>query len=792
MASSDPGQLGTLIRRLRLASGLSQEQLAERSGLSARAVSDLERGQRTRTRPETLRMLAEALGLTDAEREALLQAARPELKHNAGHSTFVHPPPNALPVPRTALVGREREVVQVLTSLTGKRRPVTLTGPGGVGKTRVAIEAARRLVQDRGEPAVFVDLSPIRHPVQVAPVIAQALGIQESGESSIEETLQLALRQRRLLLILDNFEQVIDAAPLVGELIADASDLRVLVTSREGLRIGDEDEIAVEPLDLPSEAEPTDLDRLSGAAAIALFVAHAKAAKAEFELTAENAEAVVAICRRLEGLPLALELAASRVRYFPPAVLLERLERRLPVLTGGLRDSPARQRTLRDTISWSYELLTPDEQALFRRVGSFPGGASLAALDVYSTVAGALGLDLLSGLASLVDKHLVRERMGVGNTPRFSMLETIREFAGEMIVQAGEEEVSRSAILVWALEFASSGRSDVFGMLEGPDAYRKFDEEIDNLRLGFEIAADRTDAEACAKLFVDINSYLYLRGLFREAFALGERVLALAESSPIPNLLRGRVLSEFSTFWNTLYDAAGAERFARDGLALVRESTNNAIDIVGALSLLVMTIRDQGRYADALDYAEQANALAGDDDAEPFLALTRFAIGRLSYMTGDQNRAVDYLNEALCRCLVYGTNFLAFHSANYLAAAQTRRGDLAEAAATLRIAVSLWEESDLIGASGFLDEAAALAAASGRLDIAAELFGADAAQSALFGTREDYDRWKRETYEALRKKLGNAAFERATLEGRNLSMEEATALVLELVEEIEAGDGRAG
>ncbi|CAN5725114.1 BTAD domain-containing putative transcriptional regulator [soil metagenome] len=793
MTISDPAQLGTLIRRFRLAGGLSQEQLAERSGLSARAVSDLERGQRAHTRPETLRMLAEGMALGNEDRQALLQAARPELRPSSDTAISVRSLARRLPIPPSALIGRHREVSDLVSRLAaGDGRLITLTGPGGVGKTRLALEAAHLVASSYPEGVEFVDLAPVTDTGQVASAIAGALSIRESGNRSNHETLRTALGNRRLLLLLDNFEQVIEAAPLVGELLAGASELRVLATSRESLRIRGEEEVVIDPLDLPTEGELADLDRLAKSASVELFVAAAMSVKPEFELTADNAGQVAGICRRLDGLPLAIELAASRVKHFPPGVLLERLERRLPVLTGGSRDLPARQQTLWDTIAWSYDLLSPDEQTLFRRVGAFPGGASLEALDSFSTVADALELDLLSGLASLVDKSLVLERMGAGEAPRFSMLETVREFAGEMVVRAGELEISRSAVVAWALEFASSGKGGMFVWMLGLANLQQVDEEIDNVRRGFDIAADRRDAESCALFFDGIYGFLYVRGLFGEAVAMGQKVLELAESSPIPDDLRGRTLTQLSFEWSMLFAATDAEQLAREGLALTQIASSNALHAISALHALVMAVRNQGRYAEALDYAEQADALASTPAGEPYRALTKYSIGRLSYLLDDQDRAVEYLSESMDRSLQFGANEEAVYAGSCLVAALVRRGELLKAASTLRGVVRLWQEAGSVAAGLFLEDAAVLAAASGRLEVAAALFAADSAQNALFGMRDDSDLWTIEAIEAVHTQLGDEAFESASLEGRTLSLEAAIVVVTDLLEQIEQGGAVGG
>ncbi|MGD9713580.1 MAG: helix-turn-helix domain-containing protein, partial [Thermomicrobiales bacterium] len=356
---ADPRELGAVIRRMRLASGLSQEQLAERSGLSVRAVSDLERGQRSTPRPETIRMLADGMHLSRQDRQELLFAARPELRPSAtpqGSDPLIL---HRLPETPSQLIGRERDVASLVSLMTSGNQPLTtLTGPGGVGKTRLAVEAAHQAAQFFSA-VVFVDLAAVSVPEQVASAIAQSMGIQEAGDQSIQDTLVSALRNRQMLLVLDNFEQVIAAAEMVGELLFRLPNLRVVVTSREALRIRAEYELPVEPLELPEDQNVEHLDQLSKSSAVAMFVAAAQSVNDDFDLNQENARAIASICRRLDGLPLAIELAGSRVRHFPPTVLLERLERSLPVLTGGARDAPVRQRTLRNTIAWSFDLLTP-------------------------------------------------------------------------------------------------------------------------------------------------------------------------------------------------------------------------------------------------------------------------------------------------------------------------------------------------------------------------------------------------------------------------------------------------
>src|SRR6266567_5753277 len=353
-------------------------------------------------------------------------------------------PQSSLPAPLTPLVGREQEIAAVCALLWRPEvRLVTLTGTGGVGKTRLALGVAAAVNADFADGICFVALAPLIDPGLVLSTIAQALGVQEQGSRPLLEGLQDHLREKQLLLLLDNFEQVVSAAPVVAELLVAAPRLRVLVTSRTSLHLSGEHEFVVPPLALPDLRNLPPPDRLRQYGAIRLFVARAQAAHSAFVMTGENATAIAAICQQVDGLPLAIELAAGRSKLFAPQALLSRLRNRLKLLVGGAQDLPLRQQTLRGTIAWSYDLLGQDEKTLFRRLAVFVGGCTLEAAEAVCIAQGDLLIDVLEAVAALVDKSLLRQETQADGQPRLLMLETIREYALERLAASGEAEAVR-------------------------------------------------------------------------------------------------------------------------------------------------------------------------------------------------------------------------------------------------------------------------------------------------------------------------------------------------------------
>ena len=491
---------GALLRKYRLAAGLTQEALAERAGLSVRNIQNLEHGTNQPLRG-TMSRLAVALALGPDEQHSFLAAASvtPRQRPPAGAAAQLPEPfAHTLPVSPTALLGREGEVAAVVALLQREDvRLLTLVGPGGVGKTRLAMQVGCVLQEHYADGVVFVDLAPLDDASLVLPTIAGALGVVAQGQQPPQVTLASYLHAKHMLLLVDNVEQVAAAAPEVAALRAACPGLRVLATSRALLGVQGEHAYAVPPLAVPDPRRLPPHDQLSQVAAIALFVQRARAHTPGFTLSPANAAAVAEICARLDGLPLAIELAAARVRVLPPRALLARLDHPLQVLTGGASDLPARQQTLRRTIGWSYDLLSPAEQTLFRRLAVFADGCALEAVEAVcrpwpnkAADDPLTATDMLDTLDALLAGSLLGMEEQADGAPRFRLLTTIREYGLEQVEATGETAALRRRHALYYLALAREAEPCLVSA-EQSVWLDRLDREIDNLRAALSWCVER-------------------------------------------------------------------------------------------------------------------------------------------------------------------------------------------------------------------------------------------------------------------------------------------------------------
>jgi predicted ATPase/class 3 adenylate cyclase len=680
--------------------------------------------------------------------------------------------PTNLPVQPNALIGREAEVAEVARSLSsGIVRLLTLTGPGGTGKTRLALQAAAELTDAFAAGVFFVSLAPIRDPALVVTTIAQTLSVREVSAEALERTLVAYLNQKEMLLVLDNFEHVVDAAASVAELLASCPRLSVLATSRERLRIGGEQVYPVAPLRLPAKQDAI-ADSMSSDA-VALFAARARSAGGEFILSGENVAAVAAICRALDGLPLAIELAAARIPAMSPESMLRRLDQRLELLSSGPRDAGERQRTLRATIDWSYELLSPAERALFAGLSVCADGCRLDDAEALFSEIGPLDL-----LVSLVEKSVLRSRTDPDGEGRYWMLETIKEFAIERLDDSGRRDELRRRHAARYLDVAEAAKS----ALTGDDQLNwlnRIAADIDNLRLAFAWFAEAGEADGMLRLATALWRALWLRG----------------------NLSEGR------RWLNT---------------AVAHETAGQGSLEIEALRAAAFLAKWQGDYDDETSLAERALVLARASSDEPGLTATLLSAGQAAVSRSDFERAESLLEESLARARELGHERAIFLALSSLATLSRTTGQLSRARGLFEeslplirsvgdrygtavclfglafVAIEEHQTEDasplLVEALGlaieldyregiayFLEGAAAVAAARDDGERAATLLGQMAALHAELGFTPQTDdrRLNARTAEKARAILGEQSFESAFRAGAQMTRDTTIAYASE-------------
>jgi predicted ATPase len=655
---------------------------------------------------------------------------------------------------------------------------LTLTGPPGTGKTRLGLRVAAEVLDQFTDGVFFVDLAPIRDPGLVPTTIAQVLGIGESGGQPLLDTLKNALRHKRLLLLLDNFEQVIDAAPLVGELLSSSPGLKTLVTSREALRIYGEQEYLVPPLTLPDLDRAEPLRSLSQYEAVELFTRRARALRPDFALTEDNAQAVAEICVRLDGLPLAIELAAARSTVLSPEMMRRRLESRLGVLVAGPRDLPARQRTLRGTIDWSYDLLEPPERTLFARLAVFQGGRTVEAVE--AVCSHGLTIGILEGLESLLNKNLLRRISGAHGEPRFVMLEMIHEYAWERLEASGEAADLQRRHAEYVLALAERAAPELRGSRYVYWSALLRDEH-NNLRsaLAWALGGDRV--ELALQLAGALRDFWFFEGRTAEGLSWTERALEGAkDASPV---LRARALNTAGAMCFDQADHKKGKRYNREAVMLFRKLGD---DRGTAWALAFQGVHALGAPAECKEgtrLLEEALVLFQELDYKPGIAQTLIGVGEVARLDGDRERATMAYEECLTIALEEGDTMSEAKALGNLSYVAHQKGEYARAAKLLTGALTLFHE---LGARRYIcQDFARLAgpvAAQGYPQAATRLLGASEALLDTMGSGlQPGDRPDIEQYViTVRQQLDKATFEATWAEGGTMSFEQAFSYALEV------------
>lgn len=782
---------GHALRRKRLAAGLSQEALSERAGLSVRGISDLERGQRRTPRLETVQMLADALGLDESARAEFIRASRPGLIPSAAESRSSPAVPaaaaasngdtsqNNLPLQPTPLVGRKREVAEVISML---RRPntrlVTLTGPGGTGKTRLALQVGAELTGEFSNGVFFVSLAALTDSTLVTPAIAEVLGVREPSESSLQAALIAYLGNKTLLLLLDNFEQVVEASPAVSELLMSCTNLKVIVTSRLALHLRAEHVFDVAPLALPEPGTAPSIEHVTRYGALTLFVDRAQMAKAHFTVSSANISAINAVCRRLDGLPLAIELAAARIRVLSPQELLTLLGHRLSILTDGARDLPMRHQTLRNTIAWSYDLLTDDDRKLFRRLAVFAGGWTIEAAQIAAGNPESRdpAPGVLDQLAVLVDHNLVRRTEQADHTSRFDMLDTIREFGLEQLATNGELEDVCQRHATYFLSFIEQQGFDLLITAEA-DQLQRVDVEYDNVRSALRWFLDRQNPGMALSLCSALHTFWSVRGYLSDARRWLDAALALEADAPAS--IRVKALNAAGSLACHQNDLDQADRLYEESLTLNRRQADQA-GIAKALHGLGLSAQLRDDYERARLLYEECLTLKRPID-HPETSITIGNLAQVVFHLGDVEHAIELLDESIALDRAAENSvYLGGHLTD-LGLILLERGDDERAAELFDDALKIHHEMGHIRmVSTTIEALAAIAGKHGHPERAARLYGAAQALREYAGyPLEDPNRWHYAHYVDLaREQVNNQSFSAAWAAGQTLSMDDAIGYAL--------------
>jgi predicted ATPase/class 3 adenylate cyclase len=738
------------------------------------------------TRTLVERSLPPGTRLQDLGQHRLRDLTQPERLHQVvieGLEQDFPPPrtlearPHNLPAHLTTFIGRDDEIAGIREVLAGDRL-VTLTGPGGTGKTRLGLQVAAKALADFRDGAFFVDLSALTDAELVADEIAGALRIREPGRAPLD-SLGDHLRDKELLLVLDNFEQVVDAGPSVLEpLLRIAAGVKALVTSRIPLHLYGEREYPVPPLVLPDPNRLPELEALVQVEAVALFAERAAAGNPEFRVTPENARAVAEITARLDGLPLAIELAASRVKLLSPEKLLARLEQRLPLLTTRDRDVPERQRTLRQTIEWSYELLDEAEGVMFARLSVFAGGADLRAVEAVANPKDEVGLDTLDGLASLVDKNLVRREDTTEGEPRFAMLETIREYGLERLSEGGDESAIRRRHAEHWIDVGEQVSEALFGPAQQATT-RRLGYELDNFRSALSWVLDAGDAELGLRLGAALRDFWRLGGHLREGVRWLADVLALPGASGT-TVLRARALTAAADLSSWIGEADAYLRFAEEAVSTYRDLADRqgTADALAELGVAQMFV---GRLDAARATLREARELSVGLGNRQKAGVCAHGLGVVALLESRPQEARELFEDALAVFEDLGDPYWGAFTERMLGQVGRIEGHFEAAEARYRTSLLASRQNDqLLVAASVLYAYGDLALAFGQHERAIRLAGASDALRDRLGELRSFDAdLFGDIRAAARSFIDEAAAERLYQDGRAMELDEAVAYALQ-------------
>ncbi|MEO8606292.1 MAG: tetratricopeptide repeat protein [Chloroflexota bacterium] len=777
---------GQWLKQRRKALDLTREDLAGRIGCAAVTLYKIESDER-RPSKQIAALLAQHLNISLDEQAAFVQFARAEaVDAVAPWGTPFHSPTN-LPAQPTLLIGRDEDVAAIQKRLVRpESRLLTLVGPPGIGKTRLALQVASQVLDDFPDGVFFIALAAISDANLVSTTIATTLGIPDAGPQTPLERLKTFLRDKQMLLVLDNFEQILTAAAQISELLATCLSVKMLVTSRAPLRIRQERQIPVSPLAVPDLAHLPDIENVMHYSAVTLFLERAQAVKPDFSLNLENALTVAAICSRLDGLPLAIELISARVKLLSPGALLERLGGRLMLQSDGLRDIEPRHRTLNAAIDWSYQLLSVDEQTQFRRLGVFVGGWTLEAAEAVCTEN--LKLNILDGLASLLDKNLVKHDTRSNSEPRFMMLETIREYALEKLAESGELDNLRKRHADYFTVFAEHTQTGHVQWLNNLEA------EHDNLRAA--LAWSGTGL----RLAVTLGSFWQQRGHLREGSAWlrdamtrqGTGILAAKDRT-----LRARALDWLGVFSQLQGNLDNAQLLHEESLALFQELEDPA-GIIEAMADYGILFVQQGDHERASTLLNESLTLSRELGQTGSIAASLLFLGCLAYSQGLITRAVTLWEESLVLCRADDNTWVIATLLAYLATAALERSEYHQAHIQLAESLTLlWELGERWQIVHTLEVFACLGSvqrqqtegAQPSLLHAAHIFGMaevlrETISAPVLRFQQDF---KERGVAALRTQLDEASFAVAWAEGRAMTLEQAVAYALDQSENESGG-----